>query len=457
MPYSTKKGEMGMSKGNQRIKEKISEEISRIVVRYPIVASVLLRLKYGVKEHLPGLAMVDAVEKEISIRPDYEEIGESLRTILAHEAMHILNGTMIRREKRNAILWNYATDLEINWMLKDMGIDVKKGLYEKRFHGEYAENIYETLKKQATEELQDLMQELQQAIDELNQQSSSSATNRNGEKKDQNNGNGESTKEETGESEGEKRELQNKIKKLNQKILKRLGLNEDAEVSSEMEPKDDKSKTIVRQFIVEAALGALQMAHSGIGSLPGGMERLIDEFTKSKVRWQDYLEETLTTVMGDDYSFRRPYKPTLIYCDTYNPTVLNPEKSKVVVIVDTSGSIGKKELQTFLSEVQEILKQYKVTFISCDATVQKVVEDEDIEKIIKNVKGGGGTEFEPAFEWIENNVQEYGIPVILMTDGYNGDSYIPRPYNVGRIIVLTTGKDPEGLEPDFVIKVDLNE
>ena len=440
MPYSTKKGEMGMSKGNQRIKEKISEEISRIVVRYPIVASVLLRLKYGVKEHLPGLAMVDAVEKEISIRSDYEEIGESLRTLLAHEAMHILNGTMIRREKRNAILWNYATDLEINWMLKDMGIDVKKGLYEKRFHGEYAENIYETLKKQATEELQDLMQELQQVIDELNQQS---ATN--------------STKEEKGESEGEKRELQNKIKKLNQKILKRLGLNEDAEVSSEMEPKDDKSKTIVRQFIVEAALGALQMAHSGIGSLPGGLERLIDEFTKSKVRWQDYLEETLTTVMGDDYSFRRPYKPTLIYCDTYNPTVLNPEKSKVVVIVDTSGSIGKKELQTFLSEVREILKQYKVTFISCDATVQKVVEDEDIEKIIKNVKGGGGTEFEPAFEWIENNVQEYGIPVILMTDGYNGDSYIPKPYNVGRIIVLTTGKDPEGLEPDFVIKVDLNE
>ena len=440
MPYSTKKGEMGMSKGNQRIKEKISEEISRIVVRYPIVASVLLRLKYGVKEHLPGLAMVDAVEKEISIRSDYEEIGESLRTLLAHEAMHILNGTMIRREKRNAILWNYATDLEINWMLKDMGIDVKKGLYEKRFHGEYAENIYETLKKQATEELQDLMQELQQVIDELNQQS---ATN--------------STKEEKGESEGEKRELQNKIKKLNQKILKRLGLNEDAEVSPEMEPEDDKSKTIVRQFIVEAALGALQMAHSGIGSLPGGLERLIDEFTKSKVRWQDYLEETLTTVMGDDYSFRRPYKPTLIYCDTYNPTVLNPEKSKVVVIVDTSGSIGKKELQTFLSEVREILKQYKVTFISCDATVQKVVEDEDIEKIIKNVKGGGGTEFEPAFEWIENNVQEYGIPVILMTDGYNGDSYIPKPYNVGRIIVLTTGKDPEGLEPDFVIKVDLNE
>ena len=440
MPYSTKKGEMGMSKGNQRIKEKISEEISRIVVRYPIVASVLLRFKYGVKEHLPGLAMVDAVEKEISIRSDYEEIGESLRTLLAHEAMHILNGTMIRREKRNAILWNYATDLEINWMLKDMGIDVKKGLYEKRFHGEYAENIYETLKKQATEELQDLMQELQQVIDELNQQS---ATN--------------STKEEKGESEGEKRELQNKIKKLNQKILKRLGLNEDAEVSSEMEPKDDKSKTIVRQFIVEAALGALQMAHSGIGSLPGGLERLIDEFTKSKVRWQDYLEETLTTVMGDDYSFRRPYKPTLIYCDTYNPTVLSPEKSKVVVIVDTSGSIGKKELQTFLSEVQEILKQYKVIFISCDATVQTVVEDEDIEKIIENVKGGGGTEFEPAFEWIENNIQEYGIPVILMTDGYNGDSYIPRPYNVGRIIVLTTGKDPEGLEPDFVIKVDLNE
>jgi len=41
-----------------------------------------------------------------------------------------------------------------------------------------------------------------------------------------------------------------------------------------------------------------------------------------------------------------------------------------------------------------------------------------------------------------------------MTDGHNDDKVIERPSNVTKVIVLTTSKEPEGLEADIVITME---
>ena len=44
-------------------------------------------------------------------------------------------------------------------------------------------------------------------------------------------------------------------------------------------------------------------------------------------------------------------------------------------------------------------------------------------------KEGGGTEFAPAFKWIQENVMD-SFAVILMTDGYHADEEISIPFSV---------------------------
>ena len=94
-----------------------------------------------------------------------------------------------------------------------------------------------------------------------------------------------------------------------------------------------------------------------------------------------------------------------------------------MVAVDTSGSIGPKELTVFMSELADILRScrpQRVFVLGADADVASVVElagDEDIASNPPEVKGGGGTDFKPVFAWVE---REGIVPdaLIYLTDLY---------------------------------------
>jgi len=432
------------------MREKVIREITRMVVSHPILASALLKLRVEVvgAEELPYPAGVDPVNQVLYIREDVEDSGRDLKAVLAHEAMHILNGTMLRMGNRDRVLWNYATDLEINWMLKDMRFNIERGLYLREFHNKHAEEIYEKLRAKVDREMEEIIKE----IVDLMSKESGSGSQEEGQK------NGKDRKEKGGQEDnhgdgGSQEETIQRLKELHRKLRRKLGLPEDGEVTPDQDITNPEAREIARQFIVETAVSALQMVKMGIGTMPGEWERIVDQLTESKVRWQDILRDAVMAAFASDYSYRKPYKPTLLYCDAYTPS-LNEYESYVFVIVDTSGSISPDDLRDFLSEVRGILEQYRVVFIACDAKVQAVVEDGDIHEILKQVKGGGGTVLAPAFKWIEEHASDKCAPVVLMTDGHNDDKVIERPSNVTKVIVLTTSKEPEGLEADVVITLE---
>lgn len=95
----------------------------------------------------------------------------------------------------------------------------------------------------------------------------------------------------------------------------------------------------------------------------------------------------------------------------------------VVAVVDTSGSIGEKEYHACMSEVQGVLAETKpeaVILIGADAAVNTVfyLQDGDsLETMEINLAGGGGTDFRPAFQWIEENHIDPNV-VIYLTDMY---------------------------------------
>ncbi|MCS7243100.1 DUF2201 family putative metallopeptidase [Candidatus Caldatribacterium sp.] len=423
----------------KKVEEVIFEEITKMIASaggtsFPLLGSALLRFQVKVvgKEFMAP-AGVDIAQRCLYIREDITEMQDSVRTILAHEALHILGGTFLRKGDRDHVLWNFATDLEINWLLADMGLRVRQGLYDEKFHGKYAEEIYEVLEKRAREK----SREVAEALHGLN----------------------ELVREyQQAQQQGDKermQELKEQMKNVQRSVLEELGLrNNTAEVNHH----EDITDELARRFVMETMVAAQQLGKMGIGKLPGELDRVIDELLEAKIDWKELLENAILDATRNDYSYRKPYKPSLVYADTYIPSLNEPDRREVVIIVDTSGSISEGVLRLFLSEVKEILASYKVIFIACDASVQAVVEDGDIEEIVKKVKGGGGTSFAPAFQYIAERLHDrYHLPVVLMTDGYNDDDHIDRPLNVSEIIVLTTGKEPKGLEVDRVITLPCEE
>lgn len=84
-----------------------------------------------------------------------------------------------------------------------------------------------------------------------------------------------------------------------------------------------------------------------------------------------------------------------------------------VTVIDTSGSVEEEKLRRFLEKTYQILKsgqksEDRVNFhlIQCDALAQKdvkITSEKELEQVMEDLTlyGRGGTDFRPAFEYIE--------------------------------------------------------
>ena len=113
-----------------------------------------------------------------------------------------------------------------------------------------------------------------------------------------------------------------------------------------------------------------------------------------------------SSILGlNDYDWSRGNRRYLSH-GIYLPTLRSDELPEIVVAVDTSGSIDQETLDQFASEVNDILTTYhtRIHVLYIDAQVQahEEVTSEDAP-IQFTPKGGGGTAFRPAFEWVEEN------------------------------------------------------
>lgn len=183
-------------------------------------------------------------------------------------------------------------------------------------------------------------------------------------------------------------------------------------------------KSQAEQQAGEKALGEAIAAAARIakqqGKMPGMLERMLD-FLEPKIHWKEALRDFLTARFSrEDYRWY-PCDMQYLHLDIRVPTLAGESFGPVAICIDTSGSIGEKELSEFLGEVSGILEDCrpeKAIVIYCDAEVNKVdeftVEDLPIKP---KMYGGGGTDFRPPFEYLE----KHGIQpecLIYLTDMY---------------------------------------
>jgi len=175
----------------------------------------------------------------------------------------------------------------------------------------------------------------------------------------------------------------------------------------------DMSQAEVKQM--EADIDAkIMMAATGakaVGKMPAFAKDLIEEMERSQVDWRNVMRRFVGGDQPDDYSFRRLHKKMYHMNGMISPTIEKIGAGDVVIGIDTSLSVCKRELRFFLGEINAIsedLKPRSITVITCDARVQTVKRYEQGEEIqMIEIGGRGGTEVKPVFDYIE----EHQLPV----------------------------------------------
>lgn len=174
-------------------------------------------------------------------------------------------------------------------------------------------------------------------------------------------------------------------------------------------------------------MAAAAQKASGQGTLPGAMQRLVDEICEPKVVWTDHILRTIQNIIGnDEYTYRRPNKRKLAMPPhIYLPGRTGSRSGTGVIEVDTSGSIGEDFIKAWFGEMHGILTQCNpettyVGFVDAELYNDELHELNDVNDLLdlkSKVGGGGGTDMTVIFREIQKRDIAPDF-VVILTDGY---------------------------------------
>jgi len=156
------------------------------------------------------------------------------------------------------------------------------------------------------------------------------------------------------------------------------------------------------------------------GKLPGVLEQLVASILHVPTPWYEILERYMSSLAQASYTWARPnrrYIDSGIYLPNTGHT---PTMGTVVVQIDVSGSISKKELDHYNGHLARIIadcRPAKVHVIYTDTQVQKHMEFEADDEVTLAFYSGGGTHMPAGFDWVAAQGIEPDVFVCL-TDGY---------------------------------------
>jgi predicted metal-dependent peptidase len=343
---------------------KLEKAIARMVLDHPFFATLLLRLKLR-EDREVKTASTDG--RQIRYNPDFiGSLGiDQIVFVLAHLVMHVAHFHPLRRSARNLGRFNKAGDYAINSILKEAGLSLLPGaLYHKSFDNLAAEQIYDRLPSGSGE------------------------------------GDGKHKKgdqEESDDDPGGCGGFEDAKTDYGKPLSKAERQREEAEV------------TVAIQQAAQAARAQ--------GKLPKSLERLVDELVHPVLDWREMLRTFIDHTARNDYTWTQPNRRHIadgLYLPSFRSKGLKP----LVLAIDTSGSIGQRELNQFQAELNDILQNYPstVNVVYCDSQISAThtVTPDQYPVELKAV-GQGTTDLCPPFDWAVENVPDAGC-IIYLTD-----------------------------------------
>lgn len=129
---------------------------------------------------------------------------------------------------------------------------------------------------------------------------------------------------------------------------------------------------------------------------------------------------------------------------------------KIVVAIDTSGSVSDKEIEQIFSEIFAIIarRSFELTVIECDEEIQRVYQLKSPKDLPNRVEGRGGTSFTPVIEYINKRRYFRDALLIYFTDGY-GEVSIPRPLTYRNLWVVLGNTSSLSVENPYGLALPL--
>lgn len=382
-----------------------------LVLDHPFFGSLLMRLKLVEDSRHPTLA-TDGVTIKYNAKFLNTLTDPQLQGVLAHEVLHVANGHCWRRNSRNHADWNVACDYALNGILADAGLKLPEGVLLHEGLTGSAESIYTTLAAQQQQGPEQGEQEQQQQ-----QQGSGSK----GEPGQEQGDTQDSPK--AGPTEGsEKGESKPDSTNTQQDEGSTADMDEHDEQGQEQgapnEPRVDpgrcgavldapadteENKSLEADWKVAIVQAA--MAAKAAGTMPGSLKEMIDKIVNPKVAWEVLLRDFVERSAKNDFDWGRPNR-RYIQRGFVLPSLVSEEIPDVVIAVDTSGSISNKDLSQFAAEVSAVLGAYETTIhlllIDTEVHRAETLTRADLPLSIEAM-GRGGTDFQPALDWVEEN------------------------------------------------------
>lgn len=384
------------------------------------------------KKGEPKLDKDGNIEYEIEEWPGLSD--SELEGVLVHEIMHLIR-LHHERTLEDHYVFNIAGDMLINEDIKDMKIGrttvtlPKGAVYLKMakddgYKGEpITEPLYDwllELRKQYENRMTDLMQnadgqgQCSKCGGSGKEQGECESCGGDGKEKD---GDGEETGNDCQDCNGSGKK-EGKCDKCggsgngNQQGQFEVKYGSKIDEHEIMGDSDGLTESTIKEIIETGKI-------RGWGNISGNMISKLEELTKpAQIKWQQILRKYLSALI---YNHGPWHENTWSRRNRRQLPLPGVKKlsNKIIVAVDTSGSIREKDLEAFFTEIESIVRdQSQLMVIQCDTEINDVRTEYkrgDYKKI--DIKGRGGTIVQPVFDYmVEHKLTHF--PLVYFTDGY---------------------------------------
>lgn len=386
----------------KKYKFRLMQSRMRVLCSNGFLGVLLMHMQFSVDENI-DTAATDGSRIYFGTRFLDEITDKELDFVLMHEIMHVVLRHLERTGKRNRFLFNVASDIVINSnVAKFAGGDVRAITIEKygvsmhlapdgkEGHLYGAEEVYEMLVKKL--------------------------------------GGGSSTDgDEEQEGDGDDGAKGKSGVKPSSWHTDGSGCADESwddhtrwDNAAE-KPEDLQEADLWRKRIQDAAEAA---SLRGRGTVPACVERAIEELKDPQTDWRTLLSAFVQEEICD-YSLTPPDR-RFDGGDFYLPDFNEKDDSvkNILFMIDTSASMTKKMVTLAYSEIKGAIDQFNgklqgwLGFFDAAVVEPTPFVGEDEFKVIRP-KGGGGTDFQIIFKYVQEHMQEDPpVSIVILTDGY---------------------------------------
>lgn len=412
----------------------------RLMLKFPFWSELYYSMGVVEDYTIPTLA-TDG--RTLWVNPDFwKTMTLSVKiSAIAHEVAHKMLLHCTRRGHRNPLLWNIAADYVVNNMLAENGMELGKSwLHNPKYAGWSVEAVYSDLEKQAQQQQQQPQPQGGQGNGEVEQ---SKGEGEAGQESDEP-GDEDS---EGGSDAGAQPGQQGGTVSVSVPGVTQEQMDQHAHDIKEVEGSPEQKEKYEQE--VQKAVQKAIMTARAMGSMPAGVEVAVeDAYEPAKEPWYNHLHRFMQSLSVAEYNWAKINKKIGAVHGFCAPHHYSESLGEIVLGYDTSGSVCNAADQAqFSAHVQAIFgeaKPAKVHVCYFDAKVQRVdvYEQGDME-FVNKPKGGGGTDFRPVFDYIE---QEGIVPAVLimLTDTYGTFPAVEPEYPVIWASVEAQGNAPWG-------------